>query len=397
VIRLYLAVLSSFLIVCCVTVVAQAQGIPLLPESSADYTFGQDLRFSMVAHNAANVERITLRFRPELSPNSYEVDVPFESGETVSVTYTIDSSTLDLAPFRDVSYSWELHTDEKTQTVPEQRFTYVDDRFEWNSSPDGQIVAHWTGNEPELGQRILDTVDAALDRLLGIVSVAEVGPLEIYVYPSSADLRAAFTLADVEDARVAQLATDVVMVTSVNPQTAESDLAQSIPYELAQLVLFRAAGDDFESIPWWLREGIAVRAQLSGNPRHEQLLESAARTGQTFPLRELCKKPSATGDMTLLASAQSASLLDFLVTEQSPAIANRLLSAYLNGANCEAGIEDVLGQSVDDLEVSWLSSLGLHSPARQFLNTYGIWILLLLAGTGLAAILVLTTRSRVWP
>ena len=63
---------------------AQEEGLTL--ESEIDYVFGQELRFSLKVQNATDVERITLYFRPELSTELFVVNVPFETGETLSVT-----------------------------------------------------------------------------------------------------------------------------------------------------------------------------------------------------------------------------------------------------------------------------------------------------------------------
>ena len=67
-------------------------------DSSIDYSFGKELRFLLSAENGSDVERITLLFRPELSTEMYVVVVPFEPGETLSVTHTSDVAMINLKP-----------------------------------------------------------------------------------------------------------------------------------------------------------------------------------------------------------------------------------------------------------------------------------------------------------
>ncbi|MFN2277935.1 MAG: hypothetical protein ACK2UR_10025, partial [Candidatus Promineifilaceae bacterium] len=87
---------------------AAAQEAAPAAESSVDYTFGQELRFNLQVDDASGVQRLTLYFRPELSSNVYEVEVPFPAGDTISVTQPVDVSKLDIRPYSDVDYFWEI-------------------------------------------------------------------------------------------------------------------------------------------------------------------------------------------------------------------------------------------------------------------------------------------------
>ncbi len=373
---------------------AGAQEAPILPESSADYAFGDELRFSLVVHNAAGVEEITLHFRPERSTNTYEVNVPFEPGDTISTTHAIDAAALDIHPFAEVMYSWELGTTGNPQTVPTQQFTYEDDQFEWQVSLEAPTTVHWTEDFPDLAKIVRDTVDGSLKRLEEITTITDVGPVDVYVYPSSAELRSALRRAGVEDEKSGLPEWDVILVTALNAQTVESDLAMSIPYELAHLILYRVAGEQYAAIPWWLREGIAASAQSSTNPRQEQLLATALLQGNTIPLSRLCAEPQETGDQAQLATIQSTSLLSFVSEEMGSGAVPKLITVYAAGAGCNEGIERVLGRSLDDLEREWLAAMQPPTVSNKFVADVGIWILLLAGGTLLVAFLMYITRMR---
>ncbi|MFN2105995.1 MAG: hypothetical protein ACK2UJ_14040, partial [Candidatus Promineifilaceae bacterium] len=263
---------------------AAAQEAAPAAESSVDYSFGQELRFNLRVDDASGVQRLTLYFRPELSSNVYEVEVPFPAGDTISVTQPVDVSKLDIRPYSDVDYFWEIDTAQGIETLPESTFTYEDDRFPWQAMIRNGTTAHWSGFSPQFGQSVLDTTEQALSSLLKLIPLEEVDPIDIYVYPSTADIRSALQLAGLDDSEFDQRELGVMLIASVNEGTALSDLEYVVPYELAHLLLHRVAGERIDAIPWWLREGIAENARLNSNPRDEQLLMDALAANDTIPL-----------------------------------------------------------------------------------------------------------------
>jgi Peptidase MA superfamily len=363
-------------------------------EETADYAFGQELRFSLLAQSIAPVEKVTLSIRPELSNSVYVIDVPFEKGEILSVSQTVSAKDLELRPFGEVSYTWTLQTAAGDQEIAGRTFVYEDDRFDWKATTRGPISAHWIGGEPIFGQSILDMAEGALTRIRENIPLGDSGHIDIYIYPSSADILSGLRLAGEDMTETDLRDLGVILVTSVNEQTAGADLQQSIPYEMAHMLLVRLSGRLPAAIPWWFREGIALNAQPDGNPRHEQLLADALQTGQTIPLWRLCEEPVTGGDRAELARAQSASVVSFLYSDRPSNAAADLLAAYLQGSSCEAAVQEVLGWSVDDLENAWLDSLSPPSAAQELFQDFGLWILLFILGLVLTWLLIRTSRKR---
>lgn len=393
--RIYSTLFVSILLLFSSAAFAAAQNDAApLSDPSADYAYGQELRFSLQVADASGVEQITLSFRPELSSNIYEVDVPFQQGDTISVTQAVAVNTLDIRPYGEVMYSWELKTADGVQTIPERSFTYEDDRFTWKILDRDSATAHWTEGLAPFGHSVLDIVDSSLNELSEIIPLEKIDPIDVYVYPSTADLRAASQLGGVEDTQTNQLALGVILTTAVNSQTAVADLQQSIPYEVAILLLYRAAGEQYTSIPWWLREGIAQGARPLNNPRHEQLLLEAVKSGETIPIWRLCEQPQQSGEWEELAAVQVVSLVRFLSENRAIGTIPDLLSAYIKGDDCEQGVERVLGHTLDELEREWLADLQEPSSAQSFINDVALWIILLIAGSLLVLVLLGATRQK---
>jgi hypothetical protein len=208
------------------------------------------------------------------------------------------------------------------------------------------------------------------------------------------ELRQALPQNNAEGFQTSRLDLGVILVATANSQTAEIELPQSIPYALAKLLLYRAAGREYDSLPWWFREGIAGSIQEDNNSQHEQVLEEAIQNKQTIPFRDLCNQPQGTGAQQDLAAYQSASFVRFLTERQSTGTIPKLLAAYLSGSDCEQGVEQVLNTSLDELELDWLNSMQQKTPLFRFFSDLAIWIVMLLAGTILIVYLIVSTMKR---
>jgi hypothetical protein len=393
-IRIYTILFTLALPLFTLTSFVLAQNGALVLDPSADYTFGEELRFSFKAQNASGVENLTLFFRPELSPNIYQVNVPFQPGETISVTQAIDITNIDIRPFSNVNYFWEYETAGGTQKIPDQIITYEDDNYAWQKMTRDDLTVHWVGEPPPFGQSILDIVDNSLFDLTEIVPLQEIEPIDIYVYPNMMELREALSQNELDNFQTSQLDLGVILLATANSQMAEIELPLSVPYELAHLLLYRAAGERFSTLPWWFREGTARSVQPADNPQHDQLLLEAIERGTTIPFLELCNEPEGAGVRRDLAALQSASFVRYLIERQSTRVLPDLLSAFISGSNCEQGIEKVLDTSLGALEQEWLASIQEPSPLVGFINDAVIWIIILLAGTFLTLFLIGAMRKK---
>ena len=392
--RIYFANLILFLCLCfCLPQLAAAQESEIDVEYSVEYAFGQELRFLVDIKNATGVEKLTLSIHPEFSDKVYLINIPFDKGESVSVVHSLNVKDVNLRPYSKVYYFWEIQTAEGKKTYPEEEFEYEDDRFVWQAMTREGVTAHWTGSGPFFGQDVLSIVIESLDSLASILPLEEISPFSIYVYPSSADLRAGLRLAGLAGESTSHPELGVILVTAVNPQTALADLGQSLPYEITQLLLFRTTGEHFNNFPWWLIEGLATTVQLQSHPRYTQLLDEAVKSGTLIPILQLCQKTERIGDRNLLASAQSNSLIGFIKHRYGEKALADLVAAYVLGDECEIGVRRVIGISLLQLEDEWVKSLEPESSFSRLISDYGIWILLILAGT-LIMVLIIWLNNR---
>ncbi|MEJ2747423.1 MAG: peptidase MA family metallohydrolase, partial [Anaerolineae bacterium] len=361
----------------------------------ATFAFGQSMDFSLTAASADVIEAATLFISAPDLPNTLTAVLPITPGRQISANYELDLTQVRLAPFTTVTYWWRLETAVGEISLDQQTIIYEDDQFSWRQAAQDGVVVHWTGDDAGLGQLGLDIVDESLPRLAAILPVPDPLAVDIYIYPSSADLRSALRLTGRDWVGAhAHPELGVVLVTAVNSRTAAADLRQSIPHELTHFLLYQAAGPHYDSIPAWFGEGLATFVEDSAHPNYDALLATAVAQQTTIPFTELCQAFPAVEQRALLAYAQSASFIDYLQGRFGGQALRELTAAYTDGMDCQSGISHVLQKSLTDLNQDWLRHEQPLSPFRQFWRDNGYWLLLLTGGFGLASLLIIKPRRK---
>ncbi len=362
--------------------------------ATADYEFGRTMRFQLSAdvpdENADPIERATLFIRAPEFAQAFSATQSFEPTRQTAVAYDLDLAQVRLAPFTTVTYWWVLETAVDSITLPNQSIIYEDDQFEWRQVRQEGVTVHWTGEDVSLGQLTLDIVAESLPQLRQLIPADEALTLDFYLYPSSADLRAALRLTGRDWVGAhAHPELGVILTTAVNARTAATDLRQSIPHELVHFLLYRAVGLNYDHLPLWFNEGLATFVEPTPNPSYEALLETAVADQTTIPFAELCRSFPSDEQSALLAYAQSASLIQYIQARYGDQTLREFIAAFADGADCKSGVTRVLQMSLEDLNQDWLRRQQPRSPFIQFWLDNGLWLLLLIGGFGVAGLLLL--------
>ncbi len=356
--------------------------------SSADYAFGQVINFRLKLENPANVAQVTLFFQaPELE-NTYVATIESVANE---LTYPVDLNRVRLAPFTTVTYWWQLETKAgAVELLPAQTFVYVDDQFEWQTLTQHDVKVSWTGADASLGQLAQDIVAETRPLLEALIPKAPNSGFDLYIYPSSADLRAALRITGRDWVGAhAHPELGVLLVTAVNNRTAASDLRQSIPHEMVHLYLYQVLGVNYDNLPVWFNEGLASLVEPNPNPNYALVLETAVANHSTIPFAHLCERFPQAEDQAVLAYAQSLSLLEFVQDRYGNSGIQQLIAAYANGGDCDSGVEQALGISMVKLEQAWIQSQQVRSPVTQFFLENGVWLIMLVGGFVIMGLVIL--------
>lgn len=364
--------------------------------TDADYTFGQLIQFRLSAKNIPDIEKVTLFFRAPEFPNTFTVEVPFEDGETLRVVHPVDLSQIRLAPFTRVTYWWQLvAVSGEIIDVPEQIIPYDDNRFEWRQANRHGVTVYWTGDEPGIGQLALDIVEETYPRLQSIYPDFQPQPFQLFIYPSTADLRSALRLTGRDWVGAhADPMLGVVLVAAVNARTAAADLGQAVPHEMAHLMLYQVVGPGYDSVSQWFSEGIATYAEPMPRSEYRILLREAIADQTTIPFAELCNAFPTVQERAILAYAQSVSLVRYIQARYGNQKIADLTQSFADGADCESSVSRSLNMTLADLEYAWLDDQQPQSAVSNFIADNGLWMLLIAGGFGISLLLNVGPAKR---
>lgn len=368
----------------------------LQAESSADYTFGQQMNFTLSFTNTPTIERGTLVVNTPQFENSYtaEFAVDVAPGELLQVRQTLDLTSTPLQPFADVTYWWLLETADGTiYEIPRQSIEYADDQFQWKETEQAGVQVYWVADGLDLGQITLDIVLESLPEIQSIIQADLPQPLRIYLYPTAADLRAALRLTGQSWlGGHASPELGVIMLPAENPRTAVVDLRRRLPHELSHLLLYRAVGNNYNQVARWFEEGLATSFETVPNPNYAPALTEALDNDQLIPFDELCYTfPEASTSEVYRAYAQSASLVNYIRTQYGDEVVRQMIAAYADGADCNTAVERTLDKSPEALVQEWHREQR-PSAAAQLLDQNLFWMLFLFAGFGIVLLLLFAPR-----
>jgi hypothetical protein len=364
--------------------------------SSAEYNFGQVMKFRLSGETDETMENVNLFMSAPDLESILMAEVQFILKESLDAQHAVDLTQVRLAPFTVVTYWWELEThDGKIIKIPEQTIDYIDDNLEWETAKDQNIVVHWTGDDPAIGQSALDAAVNAIPRLTSNIPISSDNLWRIYVYPRADDMQAALRLTGRNWVGAhAHPELGVVLVTATNAVSSEQDFANAISHELNHLLLYQVMGDNYQSLPLWLEEGMATIAELASNGQYEETLQNALESRTTIPFQELCHTFPADSDGSLLAYAQSASIVRFIQSEFGEHAPIQLVGSIADGANCENVTDEVLGVSLGELNDQWLEEVTPTSTLTRVWRQGRLLFFAIAVGFVLMSIIVMGPPRR---
>lgn len=375
-----------------------ADGITVL-ESAADYTFAQQATYVLRAASDADIIQVYLFIQPAGVAHTESINISPAPAVEVNVQYTQDLRLDPLPPFATVTYWWQIDdASGRRLTTDPQSFTYTDNRFQWEERSAGVVTVHWIAGhgDPSFGQAALDIAHNSLETINTELRAPLPETVHIYIYDAPHNLDAAMVLAG-RDWIEGQAHPDlgVVVIAVPDQEGYTSRMRHYIPHELTHLLVYQLVTPSaYPYVPEWLDEGLATANESLPTPEYALALEDARAQGQLLPLESLCVPFPPDQQTTLLAYAQSGSVVAFIRRQYgAPAIRN-LLAAYAEGASCSAGVQQALGISLESLETQWRENLqpletspGTHEALPPSWQTWmeeagswiGLWLLGLLA------------------
>ena len=126
-------------------------------------------------------------------------------------------------------------------------------------------------------------------------------------------------------------------------------------HELTHLVIHQMVFNPYNDLPTWLDEGIAMYAEGALEPVLVALLDKAEAEDSLISVRSLSSPFSAYAEESLLAYAQSYSLVEFLISNYGQSKMLELLSTFRQGSGYDEALLKVYGFDMDGLDSLWRS------------------------------------------
>lgn len=319
-----------------------------------DYNFGEEITFRLTYQSSQPVESVTLVVQaPGLPSFVGAVSLP-SPGEGYFVYAPSDRP---LPAFSNISYSYHFSLSEgETVSSPTYRFTYLDNRFNWQELIGEPFRIYWYEGEINLAQEVLDAAMQGQTRTLKLLEqpTPDQDPIVIFIYKSAEDLQSSLAyLGQSWVSGYADPARGSIVVALPSAVSQPLDIQRLIPHEVAHILLYRFMGAEFDYLPAWLNEGIASQMEIYSLPDYALTLERAYTEGDLIPLAHLCEAFPPDEELAFLAYAQADSLVDYIQQTHGIPGLQSLIYAYDQGVSCERGVEISLGISLQELEKDW--------------------------------------------
>jgi len=383
---------------------AQAQSglrITLMP--APEYRLNEKAVFRVRAESDQPIVSVSFFLRTPEIVQTFVGEAAFPAGHTrIEAVYELLPDRRQIQLFAPVEYWWVVRDAANREIVSErQRFTYSDNRFDWQTLSEGALSVSWFQGDREFGQRVMDIARAGLQRAnRTLLLPAEQLPprMAIYVYPDLETARPALGASNRAwaDGHANPIFGAVIVAGSLDGLDGSSRLDNEIPHELAHLLIYQMTGANYPNVPQWLNEGLAVMAETSPSAAAASRLAAAQRASQLLPLTSLCAPFPADSAQAQLAYDQSESVVRYIESNYGASSLRRLLEAAADGLDCNAVVQRGLGLSLPQLERRWREQT--FSATEAMALPSGLWasylVLTALVTSGATAFLMLTLF---WP
>ncbi len=338
---------------------ARAEGIEVKSQT-AQNRFPEGVNFTVFASSNAEITSVRLRYR-FLPDGTVVFGRPqCTTGAAVNCQITVGgSANAFLVPGVQVVYSWEIEdaAGQKLQTE-QATFTYMDERFRWESISDGTITLNFYEGSDQNNQALLRTARETIDRMSRLLNTTVDFPVKVWVYKTSSDMRAAIlsnrrippspnnptTLGEVVYSDTALVSRDTLPLDIVR-------------HEVTHIVVRQATKGALGDPPAWVDEGTAVYAQNNLLPDELRALEVAIRSNRPLPIFSLSSSTLTQTD-TSLFYAQAWSTVKFLIDTYGPEKYAQFVAAFSDDTT-NGALKKVYGFDQNGLEDLWRKSVGL--------------------------------------
>ena len=360
-------VICLFLVLLSPVSVQAGDGLTVL-DSSADVDFPSRLNFYLSAESDFDITDIRLHYRVDRRDHvqvTSEVYIEFVPATTVEAEWTWDMRrTGGLPPGSSVEYWWTVEDEQGGRIETEPARVRIDDtRYPWQSLTGGEVTLCWYKGDNSFAQELMAAAQQALSRLAEYAGAEPEEPVKIYIYANARDLRGSMIFPQEWTGGVAFTRYGIIAI-GIAPNNIDWGI-RTIAHELTHLVIHQMTFNPYGDLPTWLDEGLAMYAEGKLESGFARILNEAAAEDTFISVRSLSSPFSAYAEESLLAYAQSYSLVEFLIDRHGQEKMFGLLNTFSQGSGYDEALAKVYGFDMDGLDTLWRDYItGSALPAQ---------------------------------
>ncbi len=354
------------------TALAVAAGPAAVTRNRASLDFPNTITFQATIESSSPINSVVLEYGTrqltcgEVLAKAFP---DFTPGKTVQAEWTWDMrQSGSLPPGASVWWRWR-YVDESGQSAvsSEQTLTWLDSEHSWKSLTEDDLTLHWYSGPEAFGQALLDSATDGLARLQTDTGLAPDGPIDLYIYADTSDMREAILYEPGWTGGLAFPEHDIVII-----GISQSELSwgrQAQVHELTHVLIGHLTFSCLGGVPTWLNEGLAVYSEGVLDPGSQSQLNAAIQNDTLLSVRSLSTGFSEVSDKAYLSYSESYSLVKFLIETYGQQEMNALLTSLRDGASIDEALSSVYGFNVEGLEDAWREAIGAAPRAVSAAST----------------------------
>jgi hypothetical protein len=328
---------------------------------TAKSTFGKSIVFTQPYSGGGIAEaQIVIELPGDIGPS---VSALQNQGSS-ALTYTLDTSSGDLAPFQPVTAHFQaVFADGTVQAGPHIHVTYADDRFTWKAKSGKLVTIHWFQGTDAYAQQLLAYGEQGFAKSAAFLDINETKPVDFYIYPSQSAFQAGLSVPETIGGQTQPSYRTCFALVAPNDLGYGSTV---VPHELTHIVFSDITDNPYHSPPRWLNEGLAVYLSEGYGSSDRQLVSRAVKDGSLVPLPALAGYFALDQARIYLSYAESVSAVDLMVRKYGKSAVQKLVKAYGNGATDDEAFKAAFGIDTAAFNKAWLADNSVAASA-----TYG--------------------------
>ena len=351
--------------------------VPATPVSAGTFEVGETrietedptaVSFRLPVQSSAGLQSARLNFKV-LNPDGNiggSGDADFAPTSTTDATFELETITAEryIPVGSEFVIEWELtDKDGTTFVTPEERFIFLDARYDWQSRTEGNTTVFWYGDDDSNANAAFVAAASSIADTEALLQVTVPYPVKVVVWRSEDEGNLAMRPRGAAfDARILtggqRVAPDLLFVFE--------PAVDVVRHEAAHIVTKVAGDGAFTRVPSWLDEGTAVYMQTQPGRGYSDAVDFAVQTNTPINLRSLSSQPNDPSLINLFYG-QSWSTVRFLVDEFGEQSFADLYATAKAGSTTDTALQTVYGFDTNGLYNLWREDNGL--PTLDFAPT----------------------------